>query len=136
MKPRYEIHSVSLPDAITSSESAESERRDRAAQALFAAVQSVAPSTPLEFGRTVPQGKYQRFAARYSTRLRAQIDQIADLQPAKAAGSCDQTLLAENLRKANFRDAWGNPLRVEFNPRGGDVIRGAERGSRRTVRYL
>jgi uncharacterized protein YfaS (alpha-2-macroglobulin family) len=117
LRPRYEIHSVTLPYAVTSSESAESGRRDRAAQALFAAVQSVAPSAPLEFGRTLPQGKYPQFASRYLTRLRTQIDQIADVQSAKNAGVCDQTLLAENLLKANFRDAWGNPLRVDFNPR-------------------
>ena len=66
LKPRYEIHSVTLSDAVTSIDPAESNRRDRAAQALFAAAQSLATySTPSQFGGTVPEDKYQQFASRY-----------------------------------------------------------------------
>lgn len=122
LKPRYEIHSITLSDAVTSTESAESLRRDRAAQVLFAAAQAVShDNTPKEFGRTVPQDKYQQFASRYLARLRAQIDQIA----AESSGNsqmCDQALLAGNLRKANFHDAWGNDVRLNRNWRAVQIF--------------
>ena len=116
LKPHYEIHSVTLSDVVTSAQPADSNRRDRAAQALFAATQfgaAAASKTPSQFGGAVPQDKYQQFASRYVARLRAQIDQIASLEPSGKTHTCDYALLAAGLRKANFRDAWGNPLRVD-----------------------
>ena len=116
LKPRYEIHSVSIADAVTSVDPAEFKRRDRAAQALFAAAQSVATeSTPAEFGGTVPQDKYPQFASRYLVRLRAQIDRLASVKTESNPNTCEQTLLGADLRKANIRDAWGNELRVDGN---------------------
>ncbi|HYL77786.1 MAG TPA: MG2 domain-containing protein [Bryobacteraceae bacterium] len=116
LKPRYEIHSVTLADAITLAEPAESNRRDRAAQALFAAARTVAPnSAPVEFGGTVPQDKYREFSSRYLARLRDQMDQIAGVESGGNSQTCDNTLLASGLRKANFRDAWGNHLSVSGN---------------------
>lgn len=110
LKPRYEIHSFTLADAVTSTESA-----DRAAQLLFAAAQTVAHNdTPSEFGRTVPRDKYKQFASRYLTRLRDQIDQLA-VDERGNSGICDQALLEANLRKAKFRDAWGTELRLDRN---------------------
>ncbi len=75
MKPRYEIHSVTLPEAISSAQPSERSQRDRAAGALFAATQPVfADSVSLQFGRAVPEDRFQEYARRYQTRLRAQID--------------------------------------------------------------
>ncbi len=123
LKPRYEIHSVTLSDAITSAEPAESNRRDRAAQALFAAAQSVAPNnTPSQFGGAVPRDKYQQFAARYLARLHVQIDQVASVESDRNPQTCDHALLAADLQKANFRDAWGNHLRVDGNLQGARVF--------------
>jgi uncharacterized protein YfaS (alpha-2-macroglobulin family) len=116
LKPRYEIHSITLSDAVTSTEFAESLRRDRAAQVLFAAAQSATPNTtPSEFGRELPKDKYQQFASRYLTRLRAQIDQIAAAEISGNSQMCDRELLAESLRKANFHDAWGSDVRLDRN---------------------
>ena len=110
LKPRYEIHSVTLSDAVTSMD------RDRAAQALFAAAQSVAiGSYPAKFGGAVPQDKYSQFASRYLARLGAQIDRVASAEFENNSNTCDQSLLAAGLQKANFRDAWGNPLRLNAN---------------------
>jgi len=123
LKPRYEIHSVSVSDAVISAEPAQSNRRNRAAQALFAAVQNIrANNTPSQFGRTVPQDKYQQFASRYQTRLSAQVDQIANVEASNTLQTCYQTLLAADLRRANLRDAWGNGLRVEANLPGQRVF--------------
>ena len=72
MKPRYEIHSVTLPKAISSAETTEWNRRDRAAQALFAATQLVfADNASMQFGRVVPEDRFREYAGRYQTRLRA-----------------------------------------------------------------
>ncbi len=116
LKPRYEIHSVSISGAVTSVDTSEFKRRDRAAQALFAAAQSVATeSTPAEFGGTAPQDKYPQFASRYLARLRAQIDRVVSVRTENNPNTCDQTLLASDFRKANIRDPWGNQLRVDGN---------------------
>ena len=127
MKPRYEIHSVTLPQVISSTEPADYSRRDLAARALFAATEQLltANNASAEFGGTVPQNKYSEYAARYQTRLRAEIDQVgsipprpfgADLQP------CDRTRLAAHLRETDLRDAWGNNLRVEAGSPGTNMF--------------
>ena len=117
MKPRYEIHSVSLPEAISSNATAESRQRDRAARALFSATELVRTNSPsFEFGRDVPQNKYREYAARYQSRFRAQIDRAAGIQSRtsdEGSETCDQATLAARLRKANLLDAWGSPYRVE-----------------------
>jgi uncharacterized protein YfaS (alpha-2-macroglobulin family) len=117
MKPRYEIHSVSLPEAISSEATAESSRRDRAARALFSATELVRTNSPsFEFGRDVPQNKYGEYAARYQSRFRVQVDQVAGIQSHTSDGNseaCDQAILTARLQKANLLDAWGNPIRVD-----------------------
>ncbi|HEV3197393.1 MAG TPA: MG2 domain-containing protein [Bryobacteraceae bacterium] len=117
MKPRYEIHSIGLPEAISSADAAESSQRDRAARALFSATELVgANNATVEFGRRVPQSKYSEYAARYGKRFHAQLDQLAgDLTRAAAtnSGTCDQTSLIDRLKDAKPIDAWGNRLRVE-----------------------
>ncbi len=63
MKPRYEIHSVGLPDVISSDQPAQ---RDRAARALFSATETATVNNAaLEFGREAPQGRFAVYAARY-----------------------------------------------------------------------
>ncbi len=120
MNPRYEIHSVTLPESISSSEPSESRQRDRAAQALFAAMQvTFRDNMPLQFGRIVPADRFREYAGRYQARLRAQVDQVAGIQ-ARESGRrlepCDQDALTARLRETGLRDAWGNGLRVEPQP--------------------
>src|SRR5258708_15338835 len=120
MKPRYEIHSVTLPESISSAEPSEWRQRDRAAQALFAAMQvAFRDNMPLQFGRIVPEDRFRQYADRYQARLRAQVDQVAGIQ-ARESGRrlepCDQDALTARLRETGLRDAWGNGLRVEPQP--------------------
>src|SRR5205807_1144556 len=71
MKPRYEIHSVTLPESISSAEPSEWRQRDRAAQTLFAAMQvTFRDNMPLQFGRIVPEDRFREYADRYQARLR------------------------------------------------------------------
>ena len=119
MKPRYEIHSIGLTEAILSGQPEESSRRDRAARALFSATELVSENNAvLEFGRTVPQTKYSEYAARYNKQFRAEVGQLAStLADERNGATCDQTSVNERLKDAKVVDAWGNSLRVDHaNP--------------------
>ena len=55
MKPRYEIHSIGMPEIVEPVEQSKVEQRDRAARALFSATEMVNTNKfETEFGRTVP----------------------------------------------------------------------------------
>ena len=70
MKPRYEIHSLSLPSAIC-------DQQDTAARALFSATEMITPARlDTEFGRALPQEKYDQYQQRY---LAIFLDQVRDL---------------------------------------------------------
>ena len=60
MKPRYEIHSIGMPEVVETGERLR-RQRDRAARALFAATEMVSAQQVRngESGRTVPQAKYR-----------------------------------------------------------------------------
>src|SRR5438034_2708931 len=70
MKPRYEIHSIGMPDVVEPTEESKAEQKDRAARALFSATEMVSGNKfETEFGRTVPQTKYWEYAQRYQKQL-------------------------------------------------------------------
>jgi uncharacterized protein YfaS (alpha-2-macroglobulin family) len=85
MKPRYEIHSISMTEAI--------ETASLGARALFAATEMVNTNRfQTQFGRSVPQIKYPEYAGRYQARF---------LQ-----------LLRGAKQSANLRDAWDRPIEI------------------------
>ncbi len=64
MKPRYEIHSIGMPEIVEPVEKSQIEQRDRAARALFSATEIVNPNKfETEFGGDVPMAKYRRICA-------------------------------------------------------------------------
>ncbi len=78
MKPRYEIHSIGMPEAIEPAAADQSERRDRAARALFSATEIVNGNKfETEVGRTPPQAKYGEYAARYRAKFLLQVRELA-----------------------------------------------------------
>jgi len=108
MKPRYEIHSLAMPEIVEPVPVARVAQRDRAARALFAATEMVNGNQfETEFGRTVPLTKYAEYFERYQTSYRAQMHRLADgftrshTEPGTRSGS------------PAMRDAWGTPLRIE-----------------------
>ncbi len=116
MKPRYEIHSIGMPEIVTTSEN---QQHDRAARALFAATEMVnANKFEQEFGRALPQTKYGVYFSRYSARYQAQARELAErLSRAYAKNSDGEDLpkLLAGLRSAAeplVRDAWGNDLHL------------------------
>ncbi len=123
MKPRYEIHSIGMPEIVEPVEESKVEQRDRAARALFSATEMVSANKfETEFGRTVPMTKYPEYAGRYQARFLAQVRRLAESlsqayreNPEKG----DLTKVFSRIsssRGADLRDAWGTELRLEPIP--------------------
>jgi uncharacterized protein YfaS (alpha-2-macroglobulin family) len=127
MKPRYEIHSLSMNDVIEPvGENAQypsardSNTRDLDAHALFASMQMANPNNfDAEFGRTLPQASEQEFNQRYRQAFFDQVKQLAaNLSTVEEQASRSQDLphLFADLsaeKPAQFQDAWGTALRLE-----------------------
>jgi len=116
MKPRYEIHSLSMSDVVDVKD--EPETKNLAARALFSATEMTNPAkVDIEFGRSLPQDKFEDYQQRYRTVFQDQVRDLAaklteqiDKQPAKA----DMIKAFETIQKgAPPRDAWDTPLRIE-----------------------
>jgi hypothetical protein len=120
MKPRYEIHSIGMPEIVEPVEVSKLGQRDRAARALFSATEMVNTNKfETEFGRTVPMTRYAEYAARYQARFLEQVRRLAaDLNRAYLHDpeGGDLTKVFTNVKKAgepDLFDAWGTELRVE-----------------------
>ncbi len=110
MKPRYEIHSIGMPEIVEPVPVAKAEQRDRAARALFAATEVVSGNKfETEFGRAIPRTKLAEYITRYRTRFDEQAKEIAE----RAARAYAKNPIAAELAKADYRDAWDTGIRVE-----------------------
>jgi uncharacterized protein YfaS (alpha-2-macroglobulin family) len=120
MKPRYEIHSIGMPDVVEPVEESKLQQRDRAARAMFAATEMVNTNKfETEFGRAAPMTKYAEFAVRYQARFVAQVKRLAERMSrayVQDSEGGDLTKVFAKMKQAGgpeFRDAWGTELRVE-----------------------
>ncbi len=121
MKPRYEIHSLSIDDVVEPAPVNEPiAERDVDARALFANMQMASPNKlDTEFGRYLPQSKAQQFIERYQ---KAFGDRITQLTVALSA-AYEKSAHRENLphifddqakqHPEQFSDAWGTALHLE-----------------------
>jgi uncharacterized protein YfaS (alpha-2-macroglobulin family) len=129
MKPRYEIHSLSLSNVVEplkpspedqNSRKDEREEQDLAARALFSATEMANPAKlDTEFGRSLPQDKYAEYEQRYRT---AFIDQVRRAA-AKLSDDLERNSANEDIPKAfsnltlengvRPHDAWSMPFRIE-----------------------
>ncbi len=101
MKPRYEIHSIGMPEIVAPVQIARAEQRDRAARALFAATEIVSRNKfETEFGRTVPLTRYPEYSGRYRARFLDQVRRLSKADLTKAGGPV-------------VRDSWNTSLRTE-----------------------
>src|SRR5215469_8542083 len=123
MRPRYEIHSIGMPDIVEPAEESKLERKDRAARALFSATELVDGNKfETEFGRSLPNAKYAEYAARYQARFMTQVGRLAKTLTVAYAGKThrgDLPSLYAELEKqgdADVRDAWGGEIRMEPIP--------------------
>jgi hypothetical protein len=99
MKPRYEIHSIGMPEIVEPVPVAKAAQRDRAAQALFAATEmNGANRFQTEYGRTVPMAKAGEYSGRYYNAFLATVLKKSD----------------EGL--SQLHDAWGGQVQVSRQP--------------------
>jgi hypothetical protein len=120
MKPRYEIHSIGMPEVVEPVEESKVKQQDREAQALFSATVMVNTNRfETEFGRTVPMTKYAEYAGRYQARFLTQVHDLAErLNRAYRQNSENGDLTKVFARVASaggteLRDVWGTELRLE-----------------------
>ncbi|MGB7147526.1 MAG: MG2 domain-containing protein [Terriglobales bacterium] len=122
MKPRYEIHSIGMPEIVepAATSTSQAEQRDRAARALFSATEIVtANKFETKFGKDVPMTKYGAYWLRYQQQFQKQANQLAkELSSAYAKNpkAGDPSEVYAKLAKsggAEFRDPWGSGLTFE-----------------------
>ena len=120
MKPRYEIHSIGMPEIVEPAEKSQAEQRDRAARALFSATEIVTPNKfETKFGKDVPMTKYADYWRRYQQQFQKQANRLAkELSAAyaknpKAGDPTDVYAKLAQSGDAEFRDPWGNGLTFE-----------------------
>jgi len=120
MKPRYEIHSIGMPEIVEPVEKSQVEQRDRAARALFSATEIVSTNKfETEFGRDVPMTKYGEYAARYQARFQKQANQLAKALSLAYEGNPklgNPTRVYARIAPtggAEFLDPWGTRLTFE-----------------------
>ena len=120
MKPRYEIHSIGMPDVVEPTEESKAEQKDRAARALFSATEMVSGNKfETEFGRTVPQTKYWQYAQRYQKQLLEQVQRLSERLSRAYAENPENGDLIKTLERmrhdgaADLRDAWDTNVRIE-----------------------
>jgi hypothetical protein len=118
MKPRYEIHSLSMDNVVETQDASGDESQNLAARALFAATEMTNPAkVDIEFGRSLPQDKFEEYQQRYRAAFEDQVRQLAariSQQIEKQSGNSDIVKAIAVLEKdAAPRDAWNMPLRIE-----------------------
>ncbi len=127
LKPRYEIHSLSMPEVVNAMHPAGVGAAPRpgvpapnqAARALFAATEMVNTNRyDREFGRTVPEDRWPEYAGRYRTQFNAQVERIVDRfnQADQQHAGKDLGKLAERLAASGapeLRDPWDTLVRFD-----------------------
>ena len=118
MKPRYEIHSIGMPEAVSQAQPMRAAPQNLAARALFAATEMVSSNRfDTEVGRTVPATKYPEYYGRYYQQYLNEMRQLASrLSREYAKTPEDLTKVMAKVTASGapeVRDAWGHSPRVE-----------------------
>ncbi|HZV85965.1 MAG TPA: MG2 domain-containing protein [Candidatus Binatus sp.] len=123
MKPRYEIHSVGLPEIVEPVSDDKEAQRDVAARTLFSATEIVRQNRfDGEAGREIPRTKYYEFWNRYQAQFQEDAKKIAAQLRRAIASDPNENDLEKAFKKLadsgkpDFRDAWGTKLKVERTP--------------------
>jgi uncharacterized protein YfaS (alpha-2-macroglobulin family) len=116
MKPRYEIHSLSMSNVVESS----GEQHDLAARALFSATEMTRRAKlDTEFGRSLPQDKYEEYAQRYRAAFVQQVNHLtATLGEGLSSHPSHQEVFSKIDRLNSTPDqmpldSWNTPFRIE-----------------------
>jgi len=114
MKPRYEIHSLSMEDVVENKDASQ----DLAARTLFSATEMTNPAKlDVEFGRSLPQDSFENYQQRYRAAFEDQVRLLAvrlsQLRAEQHMGAEIEKQFSVLENGATPRDAWGTPLRIE-----------------------
>jgi alpha-2-macroglobulin-like protein len=100
MKPKYEIHSIGMPEIVEPAAQGQAQRRDLAARALFSATELVhSNGFETESARDLTQAKFSEYFPRYQKMFQEQLQDIAKRLSRGYSGK--------------FYDAWGSALQVD-----------------------
>jgi hypothetical protein len=111
MKPRYEIHSIGMPEIVEPVEKSQVEQRDRAARALFSATEIVNPNKfEAEFGKDVPMAKYGEYRGRYQAGFQKQRSQQGLRRKSKGGRSGSDLREARAGRRGGVSRCVGHEL--------------------------
>lgn len=116
MKPRYEIHSLSMESAIGGDDSKLRVPQATAVRALFAATELAMPAKlDIEYGRRLPQEKIAEYQQRYQAAFTDQVGRIAATLSQQLADHPEKITKAfATLDNGSApRDAWNTPMRIE-----------------------
>ena len=120
LKPRYEIHSLSMNGVVENAGNEEADPHNRAARALFSATETVNPhSLDTEAGRSVPQEKFGEYQQRYYAAFVERVRQLAEMLDKKISTHLTDNEIVNEFKKLTLndsappRDAWNTPLRIE-----------------------
>jgi uncharacterized protein YfaS (alpha-2-macroglobulin family) len=115
MKPRYEIHSLSMSNVVEPINTAQGDPQDRAAQVLFSATELPNPNQRhAEFGRELPTGNFFAFEDRYQKSVNTEV-KLVSAQLSKLYAQKPDTKDAVKLyaKLPTARDPWGTEIRLE-----------------------
>ena len=116
MKPRYEIHSLSLSCALEPAKDRSGDE-DRAARALFSATEMATPAKlDTEFGRSLPQDRYYEYRQRYQSAFLDQVRDLAAQLNRELRKHQDGQAIPAIFNAARPRDSWNTPLRIKPAP--------------------
>ncbi len=116
MKPRCEIHSLSIEPVVEGAGEEGENQKDLATRALFAATEMAMPSKlDVEYGRTLPQDKLVEYQGRYYAAFVGQVREVAAKLSQQLADHPEK--IASAFTSADNgstpHDAWNNPMRIE-----------------------
>jgi uncharacterized protein YfaS (alpha-2-macroglobulin family) len=125
MKPRYEIHGLSM-DSVVEPISRNDSQQDRAARVLFSASEWLrSNNVAAEAGREIPRARYQEYRERYHAVFMQQVDRLAAQlgeQLTREPRSSPQDAMRIFDRLPKPRDSWGSELQMQAT---GETIRDA-----------
>lgn len=113
LKPRYEIHALSMPEIV---EPDPDLKQDRAAQALFSATEIANPNNiNRSIGKEMPQETAAEYEERYRIAFEDHVSHLAARasQALRKNSSATPVALMFEPDGSKPRDAWGTPLRME-----------------------
>jgi len=116
MKPRYEIHSLSMGSVVEDDNSGGDQPHELAARALFSATELTMPAKlDIEFGRSLPQQKFEEYRERYHAAFKAEVKRITTQLSRQISDHPAEIVKAFEILESGAppRDLWNTPLQIE-----------------------